>query len=69
MQKKKKEYVAPDITVTQVEVESSICGGSPENVTANAPGASANSQEVNSEFYSTEQGNTVNYWTNSTDWD
>lgn len=68
MQKKKKEYVAPDITVTQVEVESAICGGSPENVTANAPGASANSQEVNSEFNKTVDGSALNTWTSSDDW-
>lgn len=28
MEKKKKDYEAPDIKVTQVEIESSICSGS-----------------------------------------
>lgn len=30
MEKKKKDYEAPDIEVTQIEVESSICNGSVE---------------------------------------
>lgn len=30
MEKKKKDYEAPDIKVTQVEIESSICNGSVE---------------------------------------
>lgn len=30
MEKKKKDYVAPDIEVTQVEIESAICNGSVE---------------------------------------
>lgn len=32
MEKKKKDYEAPDIKVTQVEIENSICSGSGEEV-------------------------------------
>lgn len=50
MQKKKKEYVAPDITVTQVEVESALCGSANMEAQSPAGGAQSNAQEVNKTF-------------------
>ena len=50
MEKKKKDYEAPDIEVTQVEVESSICNGSVEPEVQTTEGTSTVSQDVSTGF-------------------
>lgn len=50
MEKKKKDYEAPDIEVTQIEVESSICNGSVEPEVTSPGGTDTQAQEINTEF-------------------
>lgn len=58
MEKKKKDYEAPDIEVTQIEVESSICSGSQDVEFSGTTDGSVNiaNQEVadvsNNDFFS-----------------
>lgn len=49
MEKKKKDYEAPDIKVTQVEIESSICTGSDQKGEDVKFGGSAGSINVESQ--------------------
>lgn len=49
MVKKKQPYVSPEIQVTRVELESSICNGSVD-MEAKSPGISTTAQEVNTDF-------------------
>lgn len=50
MDKKKKTYLAPDIAVTQVEIESSICGGSVDIQNPTGNQGEIEAQKVNTDF-------------------
>ena len=50
MDKKKHPYTAPQTTVSRVEIESAICGGSVDIANPNTENGKINNQEVNDEF-------------------
>lgn len=49
MEKRKKDFESPDITVTQVEIESAICNGSVE-FKQEEQAATIEAQETNTDF-------------------
>lgn len=63
MDKQKKTYLAPDIAVTQVEIESSICGGSVDIVNKQDP-MGIEAQQTNTAFDAGSQttGGDYNGW-------
>ena len=50
MDKKKHPYTAPQTTVSRVEIESAICGGSVDIANPNTENGKINNQEVNDDF-------------------
>lgn len=65
MEKKKKDYEAPDIKVTQVEIESSICSGSGDDVEFGKQGANVTIQDQGVQIAKDEAGNTINDFSSS----
>ena len=57
-------YESPDISVTRVELESSICSGSVD-ITAQAPAVSNNDQVINTDFADQNNFSSGTTWDNS----
>ena len=68
MNQVKKPYLKPETSVSQIEIENAICGGSVD-ITATNPGVGTEAQTVNETFEKNNDFTSGNTNGNSTSWD